>query len=264
MQMNPSTGLSIVATLASLGVTAFAWRRRKMAGARPLATFTGATAVWTGGNALQAASTTLVNKLFWVDVQYVGIAAVPLAWFAFACEYTDRGEWADRRTLAFLSVPLVVLILLSWTNGSHHLVRASSEVVVQRGNAALERTFGPAFWAGWMYSNLLTGFGTTLLLYNLLRVREIFRRQTFAILGGATVPWVASGMFYNGLLSLEPEVFFSVSGVAFAYAIAEYDLLDIVPVGRSVSSSKWTTASSSSTVTTASWTPTPRPVGCSG
>jgi PAS domain S-box-containing protein len=233
MQMTPSTGLSVVATLVSLGVAAFTWQRRATPGARSILAFTLGTAVWTSGNAFQAASTTLLDKLFWVNVQYIGIALVPVAWFAFACKYTDRG-WADRRTLAFLGAPMLVIVLLAWTNGSHHLVRASSDVVTRQGNAVLERTFGPAFWAGWVYSNLLTGTGTVLLLYNLLRVRKIFLRQTVAVLAGTTVPWVASGLFYTELISLEPEVFFAVSGIAFAYAIAEYDLFEVVPVGRNV------------------------------
>jgi PAS domain S-box-containing protein len=196
--------------------------------------FTLGTAVWTGGNALQAGSTTVYNKLFWVDVQYLGIMLVPLAWFAFACEYTDREEWADRRTLALLASPLALLVVLAWTNDYHHLVRTSSEVVTVRGNAVLRRTFGPALWLGWIYSNVVTGVGTILLLRKVVHSQRIYRRQAFAVLGGTTVPWVASGLFYNGLTSLEPEVFFSVSGVAFAYAIAQHDLLDVRPIGRNV------------------------------
>lgn len=232
MQLPPSAGLSIVATLASLGVAVFAWRRRPTPGADFVTAFSLGAAIWTGGNALQTASTTLYDKLFWVDVQYVGIAVVPLAWFAFACEYADREEWTDARTLALVGTPLVLTVALAWTNEYHHLIRTSSAVVTVRGNAMLERTFGPAFWASWVYSNLVTGIGTILLLRKVVRARRIYRRQAFAILGGTTVPWVASGTFYNGLTSLEPEVFFSVSSVAFAYAIAQYDLLDVVPVGR--------------------------------
>jgi PAS domain S-box-containing protein len=234
MQVPPSVGLSVVAALVSISVAAFAWRRRPTPGSRPVAAFSVGTAVWTGGNALQAATTTVYNKLFWVDVQYLGITLVPLAWFAFACEYTDREEWADRRTLALLAGPFALLVVLAWTNDYHHLVRTSSEVVTVRGNAVLRRTFGPAFWLGWIYSNAVTGVGTILLLRKVIRSQRIYRRQAFAVLGGTTVPWVASGLFYNGLTSLEPEVFFSVSGVAFAYAIAQYDLLDVRPIGRNV------------------------------
>ncbi|WP_135829940.1 histidine kinase N-terminal 7TM domain-containing protein [Halorussus halobius] len=232
MQFTPSAAASILATVVSLGVATFGWYRRDAPGALPVAAFTGAAAIWTGGNALQAASATLSAKLFWVDVQYVGLVAVPVAWFAFACEYTGREEWADRRTLAVLVVPMVATLGLAWTNDYHHLIRTSSEVVTVGGNAMLDRTFGPAFWVAWAYSNLLTGVGTLVLVYGMLRSRKLYWRQTLAVLSGVTVPWLAATLFYNGLSTVEPETYFAVSGLAFAYAINRYELLDVAPVGR--------------------------------
>jgi len=232
MQITLPVVASASAAIVSLGVAAFAWQRREAPGGLPVAALTGSAAIWTGGNAFQAASTTLSAKLFWVDVQYVGLVVVPVAWFAFACEYTGRETWTDRRTLAILSVPMVATLGLAWTNDYHHLIRASTEVVTVGGNAVLDRTFGPVFWAAWTYSNLLTGLGTLALVYGLLRSRKLYRKQTLAILSGVTVPWVASTLFYSGLSTVEPETYFAVSGLAFAYAIDRYDLLDIAPVGR--------------------------------
>ena len=232
MEITLNVALSVLATVVAAGVAAFAWRRRDEPGARPVVVFTATTSVWTAGNALQAASATLSAKLFWVGVQYVGISLVPLAWFAFACEYTGREEWATRRTLAALAVPMVAATVLAWTNQYHHLVRTSSEIVTVAGNPVLRRTFGPAFWAAWVYASLVNGVGTVMLLHGLVRSRKLYRRQTLAVLVGTTVPWVASGLFYNGLVTVEPEALFAVSGLAFAYAIAEFDFLDAAPVGR--------------------------------
>jgi PAS domain S-box-containing protein len=232
MQLTPSVGLSVLAAAISVAVATFAWRRRGTTGAVPLTVFTGATAIWTAGNALQAASTTLAAKLFWVNVQYVGLSVVPVGWFAFACEYTGRDEWVTRRTLGMLAVFPAVLIGLSVTNQYHHLVRESSRVVAVGDAVVLQRTFGPVFWLAVVYSNLVNGVGTLLLVRKLVRSRRIFRGQTLAILTGVTVPWAAATLFYNGLSPIEPEVFFSVTGVAFAVAISRYGLLDVVPVGR--------------------------------
>jgi PAS domain S-box-containing protein len=232
MQVTLSVGLSVVAVVVSVGVLLFARQRPETPGAVPLAVFTGATAVWTAGNALQAASTTLSAKLFWVNVQYVGLSVVPIGWFAFACEYAERDEWVNRRTLAALGVFPAVLIGLSVTNQYHHLVRESSRVVAVDDAIVLQRTFGPVFWLGVVYSNLVNGVGTVLLLRKLVKARRLFRGQTLAILTGTTVPWAAATLFYNGLSPVEPEVFFSVTGVAFAVAISRYGLLDVVPVGR--------------------------------
>ncbi|NHN60583.1 MULTISPECIES: histidine kinase N-terminal 7TM domain-containing protein [Halorussus] len=232
MQITNDVVLSMLAALVTGGVAAFAWRRRGRPGGLPVAAFNGAACVWTAGNALQAASTTLAGKLLWVDVQYLGIIVVPIAWFALACEYTGREEWANPRTLAALAVPLVAAAVLAWTNPYHHLVHASSEVVTVGGNASLRRTFGPAFWASWIYSNLVSGLGTVVFFHGLVRSRRLYRRQTLAVVAGTTVPWTATWLFFTGRLTVEPEAFFAVSGVAFAYAIAEYDFLGAAPVGR--------------------------------
>ncbi|WP_240334469.1 histidine kinase N-terminal 7TM domain-containing protein [Halorussus sp. MSC15.2] len=232
MQITISVVLSALAAVITASVAAFAWQRRQTAGAVPVAVFTGAASLWTAGNALQAASVTLSGKLFWVNVQYVGLAVVPLAWFAFACEYTGRERWANRRTLSILAVPMIATVALSWTNQYHHLVRTSSDIVTVGGIVIVRRSFGPVFWLSWTYSNLVNGVGTVLLFHGLVRSHRLYRRQTLAVLTGTTVPWLASFLFYTGLTTVEPEVFVAVSGLAFGYAIAEYDFLDAVPVGR--------------------------------
>jgi hypothetical protein len=168
-----------------------------------------------------------------------------------------------RRTLVALAIVPAVLIGLSVTNQYHHLVRETSRVVAEGDAVVLQRTFGPAFWLAVVYSNLVNGVGTLLLVRKLVRSRQLFRGQTLAILTGVTVPWAAATLFYNGLSPVEPEVFFSVTGLAFAVAISRYGLLDVVPVGRGRSSGRWTAASSSWTTRIGSWTPTRRRVGCS-
>ncbi|EFW93875.1 signal-transducing histidine kinase [Haladaptatus paucihalophilus DX253] len=233
MQVTPSATLSVVSTLVILGVTAFIWRYRSRPGATPLVGFTTAAAVWTAGNALQIASTSLAGKLFWVNVQYFGIVAIPITWFVFACEYTGHDEWLTRRTFSILFLYAGGTLVLVWTNPVHHLVRTSSELVVTDGVVRLDRTFGPWFWTSVVYSNLVDGLGTLLLLRGLIRARRFFRGQATALIVGTMIPWTASALFYNGLLGIEPEVFFAATAIAFAYAIWHHRLFDLVPVGRS-------------------------------
>ncbi|WP_128476889.1 sensor histidine kinase [Halorussus pelagicus] len=232
MHLTYSVVLSMFACLVSVTVSVLSWRRREARGALPIVVFTAATAIWTAGNGLQVASTTISAKLFWVSVEYVGTAVVPLAWFAFACEYTDNREWLSRRALVALAVPSALTLVLAWTNEYHHLVRTSAELVTVNGTVVLRRTFGPAFFAGTVYANIVNGVGTVLLLRGLVRSQDLFQKQTVAVLAGTTVPWAASGLYYNGFLSVQPEVFFAVTGVAFAYAISRYELLKVAPIGR--------------------------------
>ncbi len=52
-----------------------------------------AVASWSLEYALELGSTELAGKLFWAKLQYVSIVVLPVAWFAFALQYTQRLNW---------------------------------------------------------------------------------------------------------------------------------------------------------------------------
>ena len=231
-QFTAEVVLSLFAALVSLVVAVGLWRRRGTPGAPPLAVFCAAVAVWTAGNAGQAAATTLPSKLLAVNVQYLGLVVVAPAWFAFAAVYTGRRGWLTRRTLALLAIHPILTVALVWSNDYHHLVRLSADLVTAGGVVGLERTFGPWFWFSLLYSNLLLGAGTLLLLRALVRMPRVYRGQVIAVIGGTLAPWFGSIAFYGGFVDLEPEVFFAVTAVGFWVALTRYGLFDVTPVAR--------------------------------
>lgn len=233
MQVTIHVVLSLLAAVICLAVAGYIWPRRDVAGARGLLAFTLAGALWTAGNAFQAASTTLGWKLLGIHVQYVAIAAVPVSWFAFAAGYTGQQRWLNRWVLAAVAFPLVLLVLLDWTNALHGFVRTSVRLVVDGGVVRIQREFGLGFWLGVVYSNLVLGAGTLILLRALVRTRRIYRLQVLAIVGASLVPWVANLAYVTGGTSIEPEVFVSVTVLAFAFAMTRYQLFDLTPVARS-------------------------------
>jgi PAS domain-containing protein len=196
--------------------------------------------VWTAGNAAQHAAVTESAKLLWVHVQYVGIAGVPLAVYAFTCQFTGNEHWARGWRLGAVATPLVAIVVLSWTNGAHHLVRTENVQVVERTGVlvdsyqGLDRSgaWGPAFWAAWLYSQGLVVVSTVLLLRGVLYAQDVFQRQTAAITIGALVPWTGQFLYLGGISPFEPEVFFVVAGGAFVYAVLRYEMLDLLPVAR--------------------------------
>ena len=233
MQWTLHTALSIASAMVCLGVAGLLWERQNRAGAVSLLGFTLATALWAAGNALQAGSTTLAWKVVSLHVQYVAIATVPVTWFAFAAEYTGQRRWLRPRFLVAIAAPLVLLLLLEWTNGVHGLVRTYTGLVTVDGVVHVERTFGPAFWVGVVYSNLVLGTGTLLLLRGLVRTRRVYRMQVALVIGGSLVPWFANVAYLTGDTVIEPEVYYAVTAIAFAIAVSRYRLFDLTPVARS-------------------------------
>ena len=240
MQLTLSVVLSALAALVSVVVGAVAWQYRDTEGVPQLVAFNVGIFVWTAGNAAQHAAVTRGAKLFWVDVQYVGIALVPIALFAFVCQFAGRDRWSRGWRLAAVAAPLVALVALSWTNGWHHLLRTGGVRVVEQPGIfvdtmlVLDRSagWGPAFWVGWLYSQALVFTMTALLLWSVFDRQDIFQRQTLAMVVGALVPWVGQMLFLTGISPFEPEVFFTISGMAFVYAVLRHQLLDLLPVAR--------------------------------
>jgi len=69
---------------------------------------------------LELHSDGLPAKLFWNNLEYVGIAIVPRR-AAFALEYTGRGGWLTRRNMALLAVMPLLTVAVVWTTSSHSL-----------------------------------------------------------------------------------------------------------------------------------------------
>jgi signal transduction histidine kinase len=223
MQFTGQVAVSALTALVTTLTAGYLLHLDRRTGRRSLVAFNLAVAIWTGGNALQAAATTLSGKLVWVNVQYVGIALLTASILAFAIDISGADERVGRVQFGLLSVPLVALVLLSWTNGVHGLVRASVGLATVDGVVVLERTFGPVFWLGWAYTNLLNLVATALILRSVVYADRIVERRVLALLIGPIVPWMAQLLYLAGAISVEPELFFSVTGVAFAYALVTWD-----------------------------------------
>jgi len=223
--------LAALSAAVSLAVAGYAWRR-PAPGARAVAAFSLATGVWAGASAAQGFATTLDAKLLADRLQYVGIAALPVAWVSFAAAYSGREHWVTRRTVAGLSVVPAVVLALVATNDAHGLVLADAALETVGGRVVLDREYGAAFWALTAYSNAVNAVGTVLLVAAALRVGRRYRRQAFVVLAGVTVPWVFTVTALAGVSPVEPEASFGVAALAFAYAISRYGLVELAPVAR--------------------------------
>lgn len=231
MQVTPGVVLTGISAAVSLGVAGYAVRR-PVPGARAVAAFSAAIGVWTGASVLQSFATTLDGKLLADQLQYVGIAVIPVAWVSFAAAYSGREHWVNRRTIAALSVvPAAVLVLVA-TNDHHGLVLADASLETVAGRVVLDREYGAAFWILTAYTNAVNSIGTVLLVEAAVRVGPRYRKQAFVVLGGATVPWLFTVTALAGVSPVEPEASFGVASVAFAYAISQYGLVELAPVAR--------------------------------
>jgi len=155
-----------LATMALLAALAwFAWRRRSVPAARPLAIASLFSALLAGGSAAALAAADPSAKLDWYKFLAVFIVPAGTAAMCFALEYVQPGRWLTRRNLMLLAIPSVVALVLILTNDLHHWILRGFEVGV-----SVVPLPGPAWWP-------MFGFSLGLYLVNLAAFAWLFARS---------------------------------------------------------------------------------------
>lgn len=235
-QYTPYTLPLCGAAAVSVALAIYAWRRRSAPGLGPSIVIMLAVTVWSFSYALELATVDLPAKLFWSRFLYLGIVIVPVAWLAFVFEYTNRTRWLTRRNLLLLALPSLAVLLMVWTNDSHHLIWTAVRLDTTGSFSMLVLKHGAAFWVmvAYIYASLL--LGSALLFQVLSRRPRLYRGQAVAVLLGVLAPWVANILYLTGNtprpgLDLTPLAF-SLTCLAVFWGLFRFRLLDVVPVAH--------------------------------
>lgn len=226
----------MIAAVGSLSLAVVIWRRRGVPGASWFSATMVSVAVWSVAATLTYASFNLPAKVFWTNVQYLGIVAAPLTWLLFVLCYTGREDLLTSRNLALLLIHPVVMQVVVWTNPYHLLFRERVWLEVVRGVAFLGNEMGPLFWVHAVYTYSIMLVGAFILVRRHIYAPRVYRRQGFALLVALVLPWLA-----NIFTLLQPSVLsyvdltpfaFTISGLAIAVGVLRYDFLNLVPVAQ--------------------------------
>jgi len=237
-----STPALHVALLAvSAAVTAilagYSWRRPEQ-GTRP---FVGLLCVFTIYTAAQLIGLLTIHptwRLVWENVQWTGTALIPVFWMLFAMEYTGYDGLITRKTIAALSVVPLLTILFTWTNQYHGLMWTHNVLVPVDGLALVEETFGPWFWVYLAYTYGVLAVGSALLVRLIWISDYLYADQSVLLVVGVAVPVVANVLTLVGLTPIQHPALdmtpyaFTITGLAFGYALFRYRLFDLLPATR--------------------------------
>lgn len=221
--------LASAALIAVLGI--YAWRRRSVPGALPLAITMLFGVLWAVSAALELAAVDVPTKIFW-DKFIAAVCTMPLAIarFCFVLQYAGLGRWLTRRTLALLAIPPLLELLLVLTNDIHHWMWFGF---------VFDGTVRPLIGVGgW----ILTGFGYLLFLANLIIFVRLFFRSPphrwpvalilCAMLTTHTV-FMLDAVNINPFAPLDPAVLsMNVSFVMYGLALFGFRMFDPIPVAH--------------------------------
>jgi signal transduction histidine kinase len=220
---------------ASLGTYALTRRHNRVASA--FGAVMVALLVWSFGASGRLLAPSLDGWRALTLSMYVGVATTPVLYLLFVAYYTDNAALVTRRRVAALLVVPAITVLAVATNHLHGLMFTSIETRPFGGGEVPFANAGPLFFGYAAYGYVLLAVATVMLLAFAVRTRSDYRKQSLAILVGATVPWVTNVAYVFGLGPSFPAdptpVGFAVGGVALAYAVFGAGVTNLTPVARS-------------------------------
>ena len=224
----------LLASAAACASIAFvAWKRRKKG---PLASTTAlfmfATSWWGLTYAIHWFNFPGLDYLFWLDASYLGVVLVPATFLVFAVRFTGSGDWITKKKLIILAIEPVATLIILWTDNLHNLFFAGMRM---ENNTSI-LCGGPWFWVNAIYSYTLILVAVILIIRFAFNAQGVYRKQAAIILFGALIPWlssIVSVLDISPVSDLDLTPFgFTLTGIAFAYALFRLNLLNIVPVAR--------------------------------
>lgn len=230
------TTLLLFAPGLSLVLAVYLIRRHLAPGARPLTIMMLALAFWEWSYAMELLSgDDLERKIFWASVKYFAIVLVPPMWLWFAVEYAGMRAFLSKPIKTILILEPVCITVLVVTNGRHHLFWDNLAVIRTGTLLVLGGTSEAGFWLNATYTYIVLLVGTVVLV-RAFRASPLFRAQSFVILGGLAIPWIANALFVLGVspiphLDLTPFAF-TITGLALIWGLYRFRLFDLVPVAR--------------------------------
>lgn len=193
--------------------------------------------IWALAYGFELASRTMSEMKFLINIEYIGIVAVPLYWFLFCMDLAGKEAWLKKSSnkLLITAVPVFSLILV-WTNHLHHLHYKMLSVDNSGSFPMLKIVPGIAFYffIGYFYSLLL--IGNYFLIKKFRDSDRVYKKQNRVILTAAMIPWLANFSYLAGLrpipnLDITPYAF-QISMTLIFIAIYRFKLLNVLPVAR--------------------------------
>ncbi len=211
--------------------------RRQAPGADAMMLAIIADAFWAITYAFEIAARTLESKLFWAQMQFIGIALIPVAIFFFAIIFTGNRQHIGQTRMVWISAPALLTLLLVFTNPLHHQIWSNIEMPSGGGIGPLQLDHGLWFWSIYVpYTYLLMLIATLLIARLAYTTQGIYRRQAVIMLVGLLCPWIGNMIYLSGLvghIDLTPLAFM-FTNIIVAIGFLQHGLMEILPVAHSL------------------------------
>lgn len=233
-QFNTIVLVNGVNTLICLFVMTLLWNRRSLPGARRAFVMMSAIAWWVAFATLETASVGLAAKLVFASVEYLGICATPLAYLWLSMEFGGSRSPLTPRSLRWLAVMPVLLVLLVFSNPWHQLIWTRFHPAP---SGQLHYEHGPGYLLVLAYNYALFLFASVRMLHAIFNFPRHYWRLGVLLTAALATPFAASLVYSMGWAppGIDPTPLgLSFTGFAIAMALLHTKLFDIAPIAREI------------------------------
>lgn len=225
--------LSVFLALLMLG---YIWRRRSVAGARPLMCVLACIIFWSAGYIIEYAFNSLEVKLFSTNISYIGMVMLPVMLFLFALRFTQHGQWLTARVLALFFIIPAITLILQWTKDYHSLIYYDCHLIEDPPFLLLGKQYGTWFWVAMTYHYSLMISSIFVLVHRLISPPRLFTDQVIYLLIGIFLPLFANISYIFNWLPIPHSDWtpaaFTASCIALTLAITRHGSFEALPVAR--------------------------------
>lgn len=235
MNFNDYSATLLVSGIAALVMAVIIFRRNGDA-VKQFAYITLFISIWSIAYAFELSSPNYEEMIFWLRIEYIGVAFLPAMWIQFIIKFIGKAHWLTLpRNILLYIIPVITFIAVN-TNEYHHLYYAQIIVdnlgpfpliAIKVGSLYIIHTI-------FFYLNLVAGL--YLLLNKFLKADKIYRRQNYVIVLGTLIPWMVNIMYLIGFrphnhIDLTPYAFLTTC-LVIGFGLLQLRLFDIIPVAR--------------------------------
>src|SRR5665648_834176 len=106
----------------SFSVAFLAWQRRFVKGAREITVLMTAAGIGAFWLIFETAAPTVMEKIFWSKLEYIGGIPTPVLYLIFVLRFTGKDRFITPKYILLLFIIPVITFLFAMTNEYHHLV----------------------------------------------------------------------------------------------------------------------------------------------
>lgn len=190
-------------------------------------------AIYEFGYAFEILCTSIEWVKFWIKVEYLGVAFLPVVWLIFALNFTGHKGKVKKSTLILLYIVPVITLIMNYTNDFHHLFYIKLYMNNDGIFPVVEIIKGPWYWVNIAYTYALMLIGLIIFILAYFKAVSIVRKQILFLIIAWVIPWISDIIYMLRLLPFDVDLCplaFSFSGIISSFAILNFKLVKLTPI----------------------------------